>query len=417
MAKTLRKLLQLTSDANPNQSEVFLMTTPCLTLGQIVAEAVNVGLEVEKMRVTPQSLLSAAPFPDDLEPALSHFVTREFFTAQLEFTLPATPKVAQNIRHGTAIIQAVAEQLPAEDCLWPYSCPPLLPQVSPALISPYPEHSYPYRQQLSRLYPLPRLMNTGVHINFSFQPAALSFILAETAFVDADALYVHLAQYFMLHHWVFTYLFGATPAALTGYFTEETPPLPVRSLRNSRFGFPRNIAGDYASVPRYVARIQVAIEAGQLMKAGQYYEPVRLKSGANKNPEHLLEAGISHLELRGFDLNPFTPLGVTADQLRLVQSLALYFAYQPRLNAETLAANLAAARQLNDRVALEDPHAPSECQKAGVALLTSLAAFAAQHDFPAAYQSSIQAALKAFEDSTQTLAYQIWQQAPVFATR
>lgn len=393
------------------------MTRPCLTLSQIVAEEINVGLEVEKMRVTPQSLLSAAPFPDDLEPALRPFVAREFFTAQLEFTLPATPNVAHNIRHGTAIIQAVAEQLPADDCLWPYSCPPLLPQISPTLISPYPEHSYPYRQKLSRLYPLPRLMNTGVHINFSFRPAALAFILAATDFADADALYVHLAQYFMLHQWVFTYLFGATPGAFTGYFTGKIPPLPVRSLRNSRFGFPRNIAGDYTSVPRYVARIQAAIEAGQLMKAGQYYEPVRLKSGTNKSPEHLLTAGISHLELRSFDLNPFTPLGITADQLRLVQSLALYFAYQPRLNAETLAKKLVAARQLNDRVALEDPHAPSECQEAGVALLTPLAVFAAQHDFPAAYQSSIQAALKAFEDPTQTLAYQIWQHAPVFAPR
>lgn len=393
------------------------MTRPCLTLSQIVAEEINVGLEVEKMRVTPQSLLSAAPFPDDLEPALRPFVTREFFTAQLEFTLPATPNVAHNIRHGTAIIQAVAEQLPDEDCFWPYSCPPLLPQVSPALISPYPEHSYPYRQKLSRLYPLQRLMNTGVHINFSFRPAALSFILAETGIADADALYVHLAQYFMLHHWVFTYLFGATPGALTGYFTGKIPPLPVRSLRNSRFGFPRNIAGDYTSVPQYVARIQEAIEAGQLMKAGQYYEPVRLKSGTNKDPEHLLAAGISHLELRSFDLNPFTPLGVTADQLRLVQSLALYFAFQPQLASSTLTKALAAARHRNEQIALENPQQPSAGQAAGIALFTQLEAFGLTHHFPAAYQSSIQTALTAFEDSTQTLANTICQQAPEFTVR
>ncbi|MFD1392428.1 hypothetical protein ACFQ3L_02350 [Lacticaseibacillus jixianensis] len=384
--------------------------TKRIPFGQIAATQTAIGIEVEKVRVDAHNQLSAHPFPAQLSEPVRPFVEREYFEAQLEFTLPAEADVTKVITFGSATVEAVAAQLLPAEHLWPYSCPPPLKiKLGSRHIAELPASSRLYRERLSHVYDMRRLLNTGVHINLSFSAAALKQLVQAGQFNDADALYVHLAQYFMLHRWVFTYLYGATPRPFAGYLQGTRQAAPVRSLRSSTFGFPRSIQGDYASVPRYVAQIDDAIDDGRLMKAGQYYEAVRLKSSAGKAPCHLLETGVSHVELRAFDLNPLIPLGVTADQLRIVQSLAVFFAGQPNLEPAELTARLAAAQARHDQVALEDPCQASCCQAAGLALFAQLADFARQGEFPAAYQRSIEQAQAAFADPTQTLAAAVWR--------
>ncbi|WP_054664777.1 hypothetical protein [Lacticaseibacillus camelliae] len=382
-----------------------------VTLDQIVASHTNIGIEVEKVRIDPQNRLSEQPFPTDFSEEVGEFVEHEFFNAQIEFAMPVEPDVEKNSARAAQIVQAVANHLGPGERLWPYSCPPPLTQpLEQRHISRQPEETYSYRERLSHVYDLRRILNTGIHINLSFTEPALAALLQLTEFSTTDELYVHLAQYFMLHRWLFTYLFGATPLAFAGYFPGDAPTHPVRSLRSGPLGFPTNIHGDYQSVPRYVARIEKAIATGELLAPGQYYEPVRLKSTAGKDPRKLLETGISHLELRAFDLNPGTVTGVTADQLRLVQSLAVYFAVEPPLEAEEFETELAVARQLNDLIAMEDPRDASTCQNQAEEILSQLVSFAAFYEFPAEYQCSIHHFLETCTDCTRSLSYKVWQQ-------
>ncbi|WP_203623661.1 MULTISPECIES: hypothetical protein [unclassified Lacticaseibacillus] len=382
-----------------------------IPLDEIVACHTNIGIEVEKVRVDPENRLSERPFPANFNADMRDFVEHEFFNAQIEFALPFEPVVDKNLARGEQIIRAAASHLAPDERLWPYSCPPPLSEMlAQKHISRQPTETYDYRERLSHIYDLRRILNTGIHINLSFSEQALTELLRLTDFTTTDELYVHLAQYFMLHRWLFTYLFGATPLAFAGYFPGDAPTHPVRSLRSSPLGFPTNIHGDYHSVSGYVARIEKALEKGELLAPGQYYEPVRLKSKVGKDPRALLTEGVSHLELRGFDLNPNTATGVAADQLRLVQSLALFFATQPVLEADEFEVRLAESRILNNQIALEDPRDNSICQERAIGLLSRLCDFARYNHFPAAYQQAIAHYLDASIDTRASLSYTVWQQ-------
>lgn len=378
-------------------------------LSQIIADQTSLGIEVEKMRLNSRDELSTKPFPDDLSDAVRPFTEREYFTAQLEFKLPPDADAQTNIDFGEALIQEVAAQLLPDEHLWPYSCPPPLPgALSDTTISPEPAESFCYRQRLSRRYDLRRIMNTGVHINLSFSSAACAILCERGGFTNADALYLHLAQQFMIHRWLFTYLFGATPVSFPGYL-DRPLDAPVRSMRSSPFGFPTSITGDYRSITQYVNRIDAAIATGDLLQPSHYYESVRLKSRTGNSPHKLLTDGVSHIELRAFDLNPNTVCGVTADQLRLIQVLAVFFATIPPLQKATVPQQLQIARDFNTQIALEDPRQDSVCQEWGRALFAQLQEFARVNRFSAAHQASLAHFAEQFADCHHCLSYQTWQ--------
>ena len=343
---------------------------------------VNIGVEVEKLRVDRLQRISKESFPVDFAPSIQRFLGREYFEAQIEFAFPPTTDIVANVDQGEKIIREVARELAPKEYLWPFSCPPILPsKLSARSISRIPAATYPYRLELSHLYDIKQLMNNGVHINVSFDKASLADLMAYLGLSKSDDLYIKIAQQFMLHQWLFTYLFGATPECFSGYLDSPRLGHPVRSLRSSRLGFPTSVCGDYRSVSHYVRRINSAIRNGDLLKAGQYYESVRLKSNSDKSLQGLLKDGISHLELRAFDLNPCTINGITANQLRLVRILTIFFATLPRLSDDALEARMKGARRLNGQVALEDPRQPSFCQQSGLKLLKQLERFACLHQF------------------------------------
>ncbi|WP_164512055.1 hypothetical protein [Lacticaseibacillus daqingensis] len=380
-------------------------------IGPRIATQTRIGLEVEKLRLDAASRLSPKAFPRHLSAPVRAYVEREYFEAQIEFALPPQADPEANVAFADAVIAAVANQLAPAERLWPYSCPPPLSvPPSDALISRQPAATYPYRQALSQRYDLRSLMNTGVHVNLSFAPALAQLLVAAGDYADTDALYLQVAQQFMVHQWLLTALFGATPQSFAGYRQSPALAHPVRSIRSSSLGFPTSIHGDYRSVAHYVQRIEAALAQGELVRASQYYESVRLKSSAGKAPRHLLTAGVSHIELRAFDLNPLTTSGVTPAQLRLIQLLAAYFATQPALSPAAFDAQMAETRQLNETVALEDVRAPSVSQARGLALLAQVAAFAEAQQVPTVMRQSVHQAQRALQASTASLAYQVWTQ-------
>lgn len=375
---------------------------------QILKTQVRLGVEIEKHRVDQDNCLSQRKFPTKLSRSVSQYIQREFCEAQMEFAFPPYHDSENNIVLIETVLSRTAEQLEDSELLWSYSMPPLLPaDLTQIPISTLPVETQEYREQSVEKYDVRRLLNTGVHVNVSFDERTAKFLAAKLEFATTDDLYLHIAQYFMLNRWVLTYLFGATPWALPGYFDAEEPIQPVRSLRSSSYGFMNDVRGDYRSVDHYVKAINRAVSAEQLLEPREYYESVRLKSGGSKDPNRILQKGVTHLELRTFDLNPLAFTAVSAEQLRLLKLLTVYFAYAPKMTAPEVATELELAAIKNELVALENPLQPSLYQDEGLQLLTDLLSFAVENDFETKDLQIIEQFITRFDDPEQTLAAQV----------
>ncbi len=371
---------------------------------------VRIGIEVEKLRIDKQGQVSRKYFPAEIAPDLDRYIGREYFESQIEFALPPQIDVQANIELANKVINAVGAQLAPDEQLWPYSCPPpLIDRGRQEMISTVPEETNWYRQKLREVYDIRRIMNCGVHLNVSLNDDAVETLLATTEFDDSNALYLHVAQQFMVFQWAFTYLFGATPICYSGYLDNQELIHPVRSVRRSVLGFPSSIKGDYHSLDGYVNKIEDAISEGEILRSNQYYESVRCKSNLGKSPKYLLTDGISHLEVRAFDLNPTTISGVTAHQLRLVGLLTIFFATLPSLGNQAFQRKMVNMRKLNNLVAAEDPRKDSICRERGLMLMGQLDRFSQRYKINDAYRKSIEHFACSFMDSKQSLAYQTWQ--------
>jgi glutamate--cysteine ligase len=162
--------------------------------------------------------------------------------------------------------------------------------------------------------------------------------------------------------WLVTYLFGASPAFSRSFrpqgharlepLSQDTWYAPnSTSLRMSDMGY-RNTTQSRLSVsvnsldaylgeltralttvePRYEA-MGVAVDgsyrqlnANILQLENEYYSSIRPKP-ASKKPRlisALRNTGVEYVEVRTLDLNPFAPLGVTAEQARFIEVLLIY---------------------------------------------------------------------------------------------
>ena len=79
-----------------------------------------------------------------------------------------------------------------------------------------------------------------------------------------------------------TYFFGATPQTEANYFMAGSGPQePVRSIRNSRYGYTNHtdVNVSYAPLETYLADIAELVETGKLSEEKEFYAPVRLRGG------------------------------------------------------------------------------------------------------------------------------------------
>lgn len=377
-------------------------------LNEIINNHIEIGVEVEKHRVGSDKRLSLKPFPEKLSASLTPYVKREFCTSQLEFAMPHSTNPDLIVDLLSTVIKNTAQQLEPDEQLWHYSCPPELScRVEDIPISQYPKESTEYRRQSCLRYDARRLLNNGTHINLSFSPEAMSYLMKELNYLTSDDLYIQIAQYFMFNRWLLTYLFGATPFAGHDYFDHNPLNGPVRSIRSSSLGFANDTRGDYRSAQHYITAIDRAVARGDLLQPREYYESVRLKSGDSKDPHRILEHGITHLELRTFDLNPLAISAVTVDQIRLIQVLILYFAYQPRLSGMQVKESLAVATIMNEHVALESPTERTAYAVQGLDLLADVADFIKTKQLGGIFEDVIDRYRTYFLQADWTLAAQV----------
>ncbi len=335
----------------------------------------KVGIEKESLRADKQGMIAHTDHPATLGSALTHpYITTDYSEALLEFVTPAHESAEQAIKFLGQIHQFVYPNLVGE-CLWPASMPCKLAGEGSIRIAEYGTSNLGlmknvYRRGLGYRYGKVMQVIAGIHVNLSmplsFWPqwqTCLQDTRPTQAFIDEH--YFKLIRNLQRVGWLVPYLFGASPAVDKSFSHDGVKDLQVwddatlyaphaTSLRLGDIGYTNSreneigIKACYDNLPDYVSCLTHAIEtpyqpyeeigvivdgeyrqlnANILQIENEYYSTVRPKQLARRNekPTHaLLDRGVQYVEIRSLDLNPFSPYGLTLEQLRFFEVLFIY---------------------------------------------------------------------------------------------
>lgn len=322
------------------------------------------GLEKENLRVTEAGELEQSPHPIDPSDPYYDMIVKDFGESQLEMVTPpmASPEGAlDKIRE---IQDHILKHYPVR--LWPFSMPCRIEKASDIAIATFPDttegrKAKAYREMLAKRHGAKMQLISGVHYNFSFDPALVKAYYehyddGHTSLQETqNHLYFHVARNLFRYQWLLTFLYGASPFVDATYKEAVTKQLKdyeacckspemghtyyedyATSLRMSRYGYHSDLQQgmkiSYDDLDSYTRDIRSGIEGGILQKESEYYAPVRFKNSAGRSGsmlEALEKHGVEYIELRLFDLNPYDPYNITHEQVHLTHLFMLYCALKP----------------------------------------------------------------------------------------
>lgn len=382
---------------------------------QGVLSSINRGIEKESLRINRDGKLAQTPHPKDLGSALTHSsITTDYSEALMEFITPVNTSIEDSLEILEDIHSFVQQNL-GDEILWSASMPCIMTGDEGIPVAQYGSSNVArmktvYRYGLGNRYG--RLMQaiSGIHYNFSMpqsywqqawedagSPGELTDYISER--------YLGLIRNFRRYSWLLIYLFGASPAVcasfLRGRDDHELQPfdsegkslhLPFgTALRMGDLGYNSSAQKDlnvcYNTLENYVETLSSAIKqphadyadipSGQdgnyqqlndslLQIENEFYSPIRPKRVANSGETPLgalVRSGIEYIEVRCVDVNPFTPVGLDAEQIRFLDVFLIYCLIQEsppcddaqqRIQAQNFAAVVSHGREnglkLNDGV-------------------------------------------------------------------
>jgi glutamate--cysteine ligase len=338
-------------------------------LGPARLKQLRRGIEKESLRVRPDGALALTPHPAALGSALTHpNITTDFSESQLELITGVHETIDACLAELTLIHQAVFRALDArgaEETLWCASMPCGLPEEAAIPLGQYGTSNVGraktvYRNGLAHRYGKRMQMISGIHYNFSLPEEAWSVLGA-----SPNDGYFALLRNFRRHAWLCFYLFGASPAVCPSFIAGRphglaplgpgTLHLPhATSLRMGRLGYQSDaqssIHASHNDLESYACGLEPALvtpyppyEATGIRRGGEYlqlctsllqienefYGKIRPKRTIRpgERPLHALrERGVEYVEVRLMDLDPFTPIGITAETIRLLDIFLLHCA-------------------------------------------------------------------------------------------
>jgi len=331
------------------------------------------GIEREGLRVDANAHLAKATHSPLLGSKLTHpMITTDYSENLLEFITAPHDSVSSLIQdlHDTHIFTA---QATPDERLWAMSMPCILGETKDIPIADYgTSHSgqmkMHYRRGLEHRYGRHMQCIAGLHYNFSL-PESFWTIWFETFDPCHESLqdcinsnYMRLTRNFLQHSWLIFILMGASPACHSSFFTHNPPGFLKRkgetlyaphatSLRMSGLGYQselqENIGISYASIERYAHALlkatqtysseygkitqthgkQAQLNDNLLQIEAELYAPIRPKQPVTpcERPVHgLLSRGIEYIEVRGIDINPTAPLGITDEEIYFLVTFLLF---------------------------------------------------------------------------------------------
>jgi len=341
------------------------------SLAPAVLKGIRRGIEKESLRERPDGTLSATPHPAALGSALTHpHITTDFSEAQLELITGVHTDVGACLDELKRIHQFVYRHI-GDEVLWCASMPCNLPDEKSIPIGRYGSSNVGraktvYRIGLAHRYGRRMQAISGLHYNFSLPEAAWPL----PGLGGQNEAYFALIRNFRRHAWLLLYLFGASPAVCASFVAgrahqlQELKPgilyLPhATSLRMGRLGYlseaQDSLAVSYNSIENYAASLEGALtqpyppyEAIGIREGGvvgdrvdsyrqlgtsllqienEFYSTIRPKRviRPGERPLHALrERGVEYVEVRAMDLDPFSPIGITADTIRFLDVFLLH---------------------------------------------------------------------------------------------
>ncbi len=342
-------------------------------LASEVLRSLRRGIEKESLRVRPDGKLAGTPHPAALGSALTHpHITTDFSESQLELITGVHIGPEACIEEITAIHQAVYRHI-GDEMLWCASMPCGLPADDDIPVGRYGSSNIGtaktvYRIGLSHRYGRRMQTISGVHYNFSLPDAAWPMLQRADgrggpAQAYRNEAYFSLIRNFRRHSWLLLYLFGASPAVCASFVAGRkhrlrelksgTLYLPgATSLRMGPLGYQSeaqaSLAVSYNSLESYARSLHhaltepyppyaaIGIRDGAdyrqlattlLQIENEFYGTIRPKRTIRKGerPLHALgERGVEYVEVRCMDLDPFSPVGITAATMRFLDVFLLY---------------------------------------------------------------------------------------------
>jgi len=318
------------------------------------------GIEKESLRVrAADGQLALTPHPAALGSSLTHpNITTDFSESLIELVTGVHATVPACLAELTQIHQAVYHALAASDeMLWVSSMPCQLPADEAIPLAQYGTSNvarakHVYRMGLSYRYGRRMQTISGIHYNWSLPGVSSSE-------------YFSLIRNFRRQVFTLLYLFGASPAVCSTFVAgrqHHLEPLGntgtlyapwATSLRMGRLGYQSDAQAtlmvSYNDLENYAASLQKALtepyppyEAiGIQGPGGDYHQlsttllqienefygtmrPKRVASSGERPLHALRQRGVEYVEVRVMDLDPFVPIGITADTAYFLDLFLLY---------------------------------------------------------------------------------------------
>lgn len=293
------------------------------------------GLERETLRVDANDVLAQTPHPFGDNPNIS----RDFCENQVEIITGVADSAHEVVEQLRQFHRYVTETLRTLDSgaehLWLYSNPPRISGEDEIPIAEFTGHlrqKSAYRKYLARKYGKKKMLFSGIHCNYSFDDELVSGSFAEAGGgfdslqAYKDALYLSLAQRLAKYSWLLVYLTAASPLCDDSFVNYAEVGSKYASMRCSEIGYWNDFVPvlSYDDTFAYAKSIQNYIDSRQIMSISELYYPIRLKPRGENNIDNLVLRGVNHIELRMFDVNPLSDVGIFEQDIEFVQLLILY---------------------------------------------------------------------------------------------
>ncbi|MEN0038324.1 MAG: glutamate--cysteine ligase [Cellvibrio sp.] len=336
------------------------------------------GLEKESLRVTPEGTLAQTDHPQALGSALTHpHITTDYSEALLEFITEPFADVEQLLAQLDDIHRFTYHQLASKrERLWPASMPCILGSDAGIPVARYGSSNSGkmktvYRVGLGHRYGRSMQTIAGIHYNFSLPDDFWRVLQTQSGNQQSlqdfkTERYFGLIRNFRRNFWLLIYLFGASPAVCSCFVknrahklqpfpaAEQTMYLPyATSLRMGDLGYQsdaqKTLVVNYNNLSDYLKTLCGAItqshpayeqigvkdvdgnyqqlNSSLLQIENEFYSSIRPKRTTERG-ETALQAlrlrGVEYVEVRCVDLNPYEPLGITIEQMQVMDAFLLY---------------------------------------------------------------------------------------------
>ena len=316
------------------------------------------GIEKESLRALPEGGLALTPHPQALGSALTHpSITTDYSESQVELITSAHARVEDCLDELTQVHQFVYRVLreQGDEMLWVSSMPCGLPTDETIPLARYGSSNVGraksvYRMGLGHRYGRRMQTISGIHYNWSLPGVS-------------SEQYFGLIRNFRRQAFLLLYLFGASPALCPTFVSGREHELQTlsdsalymphgTSLRMGRLGYQSDaqatLAVSYNSLEGYAASLHEALtrpypayetvgirnpggDYNQLSTTllqieNEFYGTIRPKRTIfpGERPLHALrERGVEYVEVRLMDLDPFVPVGITAQTMRFLDVFLL----------------------------------------------------------------------------------------------